>query len=100
MGKTKEAATGKGYLGEIMVHRITGEMGVVENVVEAHTGWPPQLTVRLQNGSVKRGNLGDFRDASAAQKKKFSANSPLPPAAAPSAPAAAQEGASGSGQTP
>src|SRR2546425_1221429 len=29
MGKTKAAATGKGYLGEIMVHRISGEVGVV-----------------------------------------------------------------------
>ena len=38
MGKTKASATGKGYLGEIMVHRISGEVGIVENVVEAHDG--------------------------------------------------------------
>ena len=74
MGKTKAPATGKGYLGEIMVHRITGQIGVVENVVEAQTGWPPQITLKLQDGSYKKGNLGDFKDANPAQKKKFSAN--------------------------
>ena len=75
MGKTKTSATGKGYLGEIMIHRISGEVGVVEHVIEAQIGWPPQITLKLRNGAFKKGNLGDFKDASAAQKKKFSTNS-------------------------
>ena len=74
MGKTKESATGKGYLGEIMIHRISGEIGVVETVVEAQTGWPPQITLKLKNGASKKGNLSDFKDANAAQKKKYSAS--------------------------
>lgn len=74
MGKTKASVTGKGYLGEIMVHRISGEIGVVVNVAEAKAGWPPQVTLKLRNGSVKKGNLGDFKDASAVQKKTFSAD--------------------------
>ena len=74
MGKTKTSATGKGYLGEIMIHRISGEVGVVEHVIEAQTGWPPQITLKLRNGAFKKGNLGDFKDASAAQKKNFPAD--------------------------
>lgn len=74
MGKTKAAATGKGYLGEIMVHRISGAVGVVANVIEAQAGWPPQITLQLPDGSLKKGNLSDFKDASAAQKQKFSAH--------------------------
>jgi len=30
MGKTKIAGTGKGYLGEIMVHKITRAVGAVK----------------------------------------------------------------------
>jgi len=71
MGKTKASVTGKGYLGEIMVHRISGEVGVVENVVEAHDGWPPEIALKLKDGSFKRGKLGDFKDATAGDKKKF-----------------------------
>lgn len=71
MGKTKTSATGRGYLGEIMVHRLSGAVGVVENVVEAAAGWPPELTVKLKDGSLKKGKLGDFKEASAADKKKF-----------------------------
>jgi hypothetical protein len=72
MGKTKTAATGNGYLGEIMVHRISRETGVVEAVLEAQAGWPPQITVKLKNGSSKKGRLSDFREASAEEKRKFS----------------------------
>ena len=74
MGKTKASTTGKGYLGEIMIHRISGQVGVVENVVEARAGWPPQITLKLQDGSCKKGNLNDFKDATTAQKSKFSTN--------------------------
>ena len=55
MGKTKVSATGRGYLGETMVHKISREVGVVENVVEAQAGWPPEITLKLKNGSFKKG---------------------------------------------
>lgn len=72
MGKSKTAATGNGYLGEIMVHRISREVGVVEGVIEAQAGWPPQVTVKLKNGSSKKGKLSDFREARAEEKRKYS----------------------------
>ena len=82
MGKTK-TATGRGYLGEVMVHRISHEVGVVENVVEAQAGWPPEITVKLKDGSFKKGKLSDFKAASAEQKKDFptAEEEPLAPAA-------------------
>ena len=73
MGKTKIPATGEGYLGEIMVHRLTRAMGVVENVIEAKAGWAPQLAVKLKDGSVKKGKLSDFREPSATERENFSA---------------------------
>jgi hypothetical protein len=73
MGKTKIPATGEGYLGEMMVHRLTRSIGLVENVIEAKAGWPPQLTIKLRDGSVKKGKLSDFREASATERKNFSA---------------------------
>ena len=87
MGKLKKAATGTGYLGEIMVHKISRAAGVVEAVVEAQAGWPPQITIKLKDGSLKKGNLSEFKEASAKEKKDF----PPPedtgpvPAAAPAA---------------
>ena len=72
MGKSKTAATGNGYLGEIMVHRMSREVGVVEGVIEAQAGWPPQVTVKLKNGSSKKGKLSDFREARAEEKMKYS----------------------------
>jgi hypothetical protein len=72
MGKTKIPATGEGYLGEIMVHRLTRAIGVVENVAEATTGWAPQITLKLKDGSVKKGKLSDFREPSATERKSFS----------------------------
>jgi hypothetical protein len=79
MGKLKSSATGKGYLGEIMVHKVSGEAGVVENVIESQAGWPPQITLKLKDGSVKKGKLSDFKEAAAEQKKSF----PTPDAAEP-----------------
>ena len=73
MGKMKIPATGEGYLGEIMVHRLTRAIGVVESVTEAKAGWPPQLTVKLKDGSVKKGKLSDFREPNATEREKFSA---------------------------
>jgi hypothetical protein len=80
MGKLKMPETGRGYLGEVMVHRISHEVGVVENVVEAQAGWPPQITIKLKDGSLKKGKLSDFKEPTAAEKAGF----PLPePEAAP-----------------
>ena len=73
MGKNKIPATGEGYLGEIMVHRLTRAIGVVEGVIEGKAGWPPQLTLKLQDGTVKKGKLSDFRDPSATEREKFGA---------------------------
>lgn len=72
MGKTKIPATGEGYLGEIMVHRLTRAIGMVENVIEANAGWAPQLTLKLKDGSVSKGRLSDFREPSATEREKFS----------------------------
>lgn len=82
MAKLK-TATGRGYLGEIMVHNASHAVGVVENVVEAQAGWPPQITLKLKDGSLRKGKLGDFKEATAKEKKEFS-----PPQAAPPTPPA------------
>lgn len=73
MGKSKNPATGAGYLGEIMVHRISGAVGVVENVTEAKAGWPPQISLKLADGSLKKGRLSDFREANNAERQQFPA---------------------------
>ena len=72
MSKFKVPATGEGYLGEIMTHKITRAVGVVENVVESHDGWPPMITLKLPDGSVRKGRLSDFREASVNERKKIS----------------------------
>lgn len=72
MAKSKTAATGSGYIGEIMVHKISREIGVVESVLEAQAGWPPEVTLKLKDGSARKGKLSDFKEASGEQKKKFS----------------------------
>ena len=72
MGKSKIAATGKGYLGETMVHRITRAVGVVESVTESQAGWPPEITLKLPDGSIKKGRLSDFREPSSAERKEIS----------------------------
>ena len=71
MGKSKIAGTGKGYLGEIMAHKITGTVGVVESVTEAQAGWPPEITLKLPDGSIKKGRLSDFREASSKERKNL-----------------------------
>lgn len=73
MGKTKSSATGRGYLGEIMVHRVSGHVGIVESVIEAQAGWPPEITLKLNDGSQKKGKLSDFKEATGEQKKAFPA---------------------------
>ena len=71
MSKAKIPATGEGYLGETMVHRITHAMGVVENVIEGKAGWPPEITLKLADGTVRKGKLSDFREPNAAERKKI-----------------------------
>jgi len=72
MGKAKIAGTGKGYLGETMVHKITRAVGVVESVTEAQDGWPPEITLKLLDGSLKKGRLSDFREARGSEREKIS----------------------------
>lgn len=73
MGKTKIPATGEGYLGELMVHKLTRAAGVVDSVSLAREGWAPQITLKLPDGTVKKGRLSDFRDPSGNERAKFSA---------------------------
>jgi hypothetical protein len=76
MGKSKNPATGEGFLGEIMVHKLSRAVGVVEQVAEAQAGWPPQITLKLPDGSVKKGRLSDFRETSANERAKMAAAPP------------------------
>jgi hypothetical protein len=76
--KAKTAATGSGYLGEIMVHKVSRAVGVVESLIEAQAGWPPQITLKLKDGSLKKGKLSDFKEASREEKKRFSASEQVP----------------------
>jgi len=73
MGKFKVPATGEGYLGEVMVHRISRAVGIVENVIEAKAGWSPQISLKLKDGSVKKGKLSDFREPTAAERESIPA---------------------------
>jgi hypothetical protein len=68
MSKAKIPATGEGFLGEIMVHKISHAAGVVESVTEGRDGWPPQIALKLADGTLKKGRLSDFRAASAKEK--------------------------------
>jgi hypothetical protein len=71
MSKAKMPATGEGYLGEVMVHRISRVVGVVDSVIEAKAGWPPQITLKLKDGSTKKGKLSDFREPTAAERESI-----------------------------
>jgi len=72
MGKFKNPATGEGFLGEIMVHKLTRVVGVVDSVTGAQAGWPPQIVLKLTDGSVKKGRLSDFREPSGNERVKLS----------------------------
>jgi hypothetical protein len=71
MAKSKNPATGDGYLGEIMVHRTSQAVGVVDHVVEGRAGWPPEITLKLPDDSVRKGRLSDFREPRAEERKKI-----------------------------
>jgi hypothetical protein len=81
MAKAKIPATGEGYLGETMVHRITHAVGVVESVSVAQAGWPPEITLKLPDGSVRKGKLSEFREPSARERKGIAQAPPGAPAA-------------------
>ena len=68
MGKLKNPATGEGFLGEIMVHKLTRAAGTVESVIEARDGWPPQIVLKLPDGTLKKGRLSDFRNPSGTER--------------------------------
>ena len=72
MGKAKKPDTGEGYLGETMVHRISRAVGVVDSVVEGKYGWPPEIALKLKDGSFKKGRLSDFREPTSAERNKVS----------------------------
>jgi len=72
MSKAKVPETGAGYFGETMVHRISRAMGVMENVIEAKAGWPPEITLKLPDGTFKKGRLSDFREPTSAEREKIS----------------------------
>lgn len=72
MAKSKISGTGDGYLGEIMVHKISRAVGVVESVTEARAGWAPEVSLKLADGCFKKGRLSDFREASGNEREKFS----------------------------
>jgi hypothetical protein len=72
MAKCKKPETGEGYLGETMVHRISRAVGVVDSVLEAKAGWPPEITLKLKDGSFKKGKLSDFREPTSAERKQIS----------------------------
>ena len=71
MGKSKNPATGEGFLGETMVHKRSRAVGVVDSVTQAQAGWPPQIALKLPDGSVKKGRLSDFRDPSGNERAKI-----------------------------
>jgi len=53
-------------------------MGVVENVIEGNAGWPPEITLKLPDGSIKKGHLSDFREPNSAERKQIPpANKPV-----------------------
>jgi len=61
-----------------MVHKVSRAVGVVDNLVEAQSGWPPQITLKLKDGSFKKGKLSDFKEASGEEKKKYSEPDQIP----------------------
>jgi hypothetical protein len=74
MAKFKVPATGEGYLGEIMVHRLSHGVGIVDSVVEGKAGWPPQIALKLKDATLKKGKLSDFREPSRTERETFSAS--------------------------
>jgi len=76
MGKSKNPATGEGFLGEIMVHKLSRAVGVVDGVTQAQAGWPPLIALKLTDGSVKKGRLSEFRKPSGNERAKIPAAQP------------------------
>ena len=49
----------------------------VESVTEAKAGWPPQIRLKLPDGSFKKGRLSDFREASGNERKSIPSEQPV-----------------------
>jgi len=47
-------------------------VGVVDSVLEARDGWPPEITLKLPDGTFKKGRLSDFREPRSAERKQIS----------------------------
>lgn len=60
-----------GYLGEIMVYRPTGEIGTAEEAVESKTGWTIEISLKLKDGSVRKGQPSDFAYAKGNQRSQY-----------------------------
>lgn len=56
-----------------MVHKVSRAIGVVETVVEGREGWPPQITLKLKDGSLRKGKLSEFRDPNQSEREQISA---------------------------
>lgn len=74
MSAPKRSETGEGYLGETMVHRISRAVGVVDNVIEARDGWPPEIRLKFSDGTFKKGKLSDFREPTSVERKQISSS--------------------------
>lgn len=73
MGTPKRSETGEGYLGTTMVHRISRAIGIVDSVLEAKDGWPPEIRLKLKDGTFKKGKPGDFREPTPAERNQIPA---------------------------
>ena len=60
----------EGFLGEMMVHKLSRAAGIVVGVTEAQAGWPPQIILKLTDGTLKKGRLSDFREPSGTERVK------------------------------
>jgi hypothetical protein len=40
-------------------------------VVEGKAGWPPEITLKLPDGSIKKGHLSDFREPNSTERKNL-----------------------------
>jgi hypothetical protein len=47
-------------------------VGIVESVTESQAGWPPEISLKLPDGSIKKGRLSDFREPTSAERKEIS----------------------------
>jgi hypothetical protein len=67
---TIEVEYENGYSGRVMVHKPTKKVGMVETVDESD--WlQTKLSLKLNDGTVKEGELSDFEDVTGEQRSDF-----------------------------